>query len=240
MIESYLTQAMVIRGETALGDYLRTGQTDFGNIRKEAFTDLMSDCINRGIDIKRLCKRLYLESTALTKTAAYDGVISDQDYAQRMRLIIPVTANTGDAVFTLQGTDDEGVNYFDIALVSDDGTSGTTVTITDNQPDDYSYLLTSLYKKYRLKLISIGTTITYSKPYVIEEIYTTLHREKTRSNIYRSLISDMGDDFKGKYDLYQECYNKLLTEAKMVYDVGDDEEITEDEAKRESQNIVFN
>src|SRR3990167_7915537 len=238
MIESYLTQNMITRGETTIADYLRTGQTDFGDIRKEAFTDLMTDLINRNVLIRRLCIRFYLESTALTKTAAYDGVISDEDFGQRMRLVIPVTANTGDAVFTLQGTNDYGTTYDDITLVSDDETSGTTVTITDNQPDTYSYLLTSLYKKYRLKLISIATTITYSRPYLVEEIYTTIHREKTRANIYRSLMNT-SSEYSEKFNLYMGEYNRLLDEGKKIFDVGDDEEISEDESEQEPQNIIF-
>src|SRR3972149_3882450 len=143
MIESYVTQNMITRGETALGDYLRSSQTDFGNVWREAFSDLMTDLINRNVEIRRLCKRFYLESTALTKTAPYDGVISDEDFGQRLRLVIPITAITGTGVFTLQGTDDEGVNYFDISMVSDSGASSVTMSVTEDST--YSFSSTALF-----------------------------------------------------------------------------------------------
>jgi hypothetical protein len=235
MIESYLTQNMITRGETAIADYLRTGQSDYANIYKEAFTDLQMDLINRGYELRTLCKRLYIEETALTETAAYTGALSNEDFAQRMRLVIPVTAITGTAVFTLQGTDNGGTNYFDISLVSDNGTSGTTVAITAT--GTHTFLITSLYKKYRLKLISIGTTITYTS-YMIEEIYTHIHREKTRANIYRTLIS-ASPEYAEKMNLYLNEYNRLLTEGVKIVDVGDDEDISEGESEQEPLNIIF-
>ena len=235
MIESYLTQNMITRGETAIADYLRTGQSDYGDIRKEAFTDLQLELINRGYPLRQLCKRLYIEQTALTKTAAYTGATSDEDFAQRMRLVIPVTAITGTAVFTLQGTDDEGTNYYDISLISDDETQGTTVAITATGVA--SYLITALYKKYRLKLISIGTTITYTS-YMVEEVYTHIHRERTRANIYRSLISS-SPEYTDKMNLYLNEYNRLMTEGVKIVDVGDDEDISEGESEQEPLNIIF-
>ena len=235
MIESFLTQNMIIRGETAIADYLRTGQSDYGDIRKEAFADLQMDLINRGYALRRLCKRLYIEETALTKTAAYTGALSDEDFAQRMRLVISVTDKTGTGGFTLQGTDDEGTNYTDISLISDDETQGTTVIITTT--GTYSYLLTSLYKKYRLKVISAGTTVTYTS-YMIEEVYTHIHREKTRANIYRSLISS-SPEYTDKMNLYLNEYNRLLIEGVKIIDVGDDGDISEGEADQQPLNIIF-
>jgi hypothetical protein len=237
MIESYLTQNMITRGETAIADYLRSGQSDYGNIRKEAFTDLQLDLINRGYELRKLCKRFYLEKTALTKTAAYIGALSDEDFAQRMRLVIHITAQNGIAGFTLQGTDDEGVTYNDITLIADDETQGTTVTISTLPSAPASYLITSLYKKYRLKLITISTSITYTA-YMIEEIYTLIHREKTRAKIYQSLISS-SPEYTEKYNMYLNEYNRLITEGVKIVDVGDDEEIAEDEGKQEPLNIIF-
>jgi len=235
MIESFLTQNMIIRGETAIADYLRTGQSDYGDIRKEAFTDLQMDLINRGYELRKLCKRLYVEETSLTKTAAYTGAVSDEDYAQRMRLVLPVTVITGTGVFTLEGTDDDGANYTAVSLISDDETQGTTVSITSAAT--YSYLLTALYKKYRLKVISIGTTVTYTA-YLIEEVYTHIHTERTRANIYRSLIS-ASPEYTEKYNMYMDNYNRLITEGVKIIDVGDDEQISEDEGKQEPLNIIF-
>ena len=34
-------------------------------------------------------------------------------------------------------------------------------------------------------------------------------------------------------------YNRLLDEGKKIFDVGDDEEISQDESEQEPQNIIF-
>jgi hypothetical protein len=239
MVESFLTQNLLTRGETAIGDYLRTSQSDYSNIWKETFADLLLDLDTMGLKIRQLCERLSLQ-TSVTKTAAFNGTISSQDYAQRMRLVIPVSAVTGDAVFTLQGSDDSGTNYYDIQLVSDDGTAGTTVTIstaaTGNSAN--SYVITRLYEKYRLKLISIGTTVTYTG-YLIEEVYTTLHRDITRRKIYETLMAQDRDLYMIKFEEYAEKYNNRLAEARLRVDYTDDDFISKEEGEKRIANIRF-
>jgi len=240
MIETFLTENMVTRGEPALADYLRSGQSDFSSLRFEALTDLITDLIDSGFNVKRLCKRLSLQ-TSVTKTAAYTGALSDEDYAQRMRLVIDVTDITDNAVFTLQGTDDDGTNYYDISLIDDSNNSATTKTISAEATgnDANSYIITRPYKKYRLKLVSIGTTITYSA-YMIEEIYTTLHRDKTRSNIYQSLMAEQGDVWEGKYRQYLDKYEQRLSSARFIIDNDDDGTISQAEGDMDiATNIVF-
>ena len=188
MVESFVTQNLLTRGETSIADYLETGQSNYANLWKESFADLLLDLDAKGLKIKQLCERLSLQ-TSVTKTAAFSGSISSEDFAQRMRLVIPVSVLTGNAIFTLQGTDDSGTTWADIEMIADDGTSATTHTISAVAigDDANSYFFTRLYTKYRLKLISIGTTVTYIG-YLIEEVYTSLHRDRTRANIYRSII----------------------------------------------------
>ena len=238
MVESFLTTNMIERGEPAISDYLQTGQSDFSNIWQEARTDLLTDLIDSNLNVRQLCKQFSLQSS-VTKTAAFTGAISSEDFAQRMRLVIPVSVVTGSAVFTLQGTDD-GSTYLDITLVADDGTSSTTVTISTAAIGDSSnsYLITKLYKKYRLKLISITTTVTYTS-YMIEEIYTSLHRDKARAIIYRSLKSTGDDVWQGKFDEYIERYNSRMSTGKFVIDISDDESISEGEGEVHIQNVRF-
>ena len=239
MVESFVTQNILVRGETAIGDYLETGQSDYSNIWKEAFADLLLDLDSMDLDTRQLCERLSLQTSA-TKTAAFNGSASDEDYAHRMRLVIPVSAVTGDAVFTLQGTDDAGTTYADISLVGDDGTSGTTVTISAAAVGDSanSYLITKLYKQYRLKLISITTTVTYTA-YMIEEIYTALHRDRTRANVYRSLKATDGDIWNDRWEVYELMYKDRLSTGRFRVDYTDDNEISKTEGDKVISNIRF-
>jgi hypothetical protein len=239
MVESFITQNMVARGETAIGDYLETGQSDYSNLWKEAFADLLLDLDSMDLDTRKLCERLSLQ-TSVTKTAAFNGTISDEDFAHRMRLVIPVSVATDDAVFTLQGTDDGGSTWTAIEMVADDGTSATTHTISTAAigDDANSYLVMKLYKQYRLQLISIDTTTTYSA-YMIEEVYTALHRDKTRALIYRSLKMTEGDIWEDKWASYELMYNKRLAEGRLRVDYTDDNEISEREGDKVISNIRF-
>lgn len=236
MIESYLTHEMVIQGEPALDDYLRSTQVDFNDIKQESFTDLLKDLKDQNLRLKRLCTPLSLQSS-VTKTAAFDGTISAQDYVERLRLVIKVTAITGNGIFTLQGSDDGGTTYYDVDLVDSNFATSDAVTITETGA--HTFLLTNVYDKYRLQLVSIDTTITYSS-YLIEDTYTTMHREKTRMKIYSSLMSTPNDVWDNKYKYYQDSYLSMLSNTKFVYDSDESSAIDEDEANANiNQTITF-
>ena len=241
MIESFLTQNKIVAGETAIGDYLETGQSDYSKIWRESYGEMVQDFIDQGFITRLLCKRLSLQA-AVTKTAAFDGAISSRDYAQRVRVVISVSAITGSAIFTLQGTDDgteDSPTYEDVYLIGDDSASATTKTITTAAIGDNAntYLITRPYKQYRLRLISIGTTVTYSA-YMIEEVYTNLHRDKARAHIYRSLMATQDDVWEEKYTRYRNDYQERLNSGRFYYDADDDDTLEEAESQIDVQNEV--
>lgn len=227
MIESFLTHEMIISGEPALDDYLRSDQLDFSSIKDESFNEMLKDLIDQNLDIKKLGKRLSLQSST-TKTAVYTGVWSDEDFAQRLRLVIDVSAVTGNNSFTLQGTDDDGV------------TVETVITgMVISKKGKYTFLISSLYKNYRLNLTVAGTTITYSA-YMVEEQYTILHRLKTRADIYHSLMAAQGDMWQGKFEQYLMKYEKSLADTKFYYDEDDSGGISEGEGESNiNENVVW-
>jgi len=236
MIKSFLTESEVIKGEPALDDYLRANQVDFNDIMDEAFDELSSDLIDQNLEVMKICTPLSLK-TSVTQTAATDNAISDEDFAQRQRLVIDVTALTGNAVFTLQGTNDNGTTYTAISLRDKNGTKATSLAISEI--GEHSYFITHLYKKYRLQLISIGTTITYSS-YSIEDKILRLHKELTRKKIYGSLMANSGDGWESKYKYYENSYLTLLTSTKFAYDADDSGDIGEDEGETNiNQTIDF-
>lgn len=236
MIKSFLTHELTVRGEPALDQYLRDSQTDFTDIAKETFGDLLKDLKDQNLKLKRLCTPLSLQASE-TKTTAFDGAISNQDYAERLRLVINVTAITGNAVFSLQGSDDNGTTYENVSVVDNDSLSSETITI--NQAGEYSFSLTNLFEKYRLRLISIGTTITYSS-YLIEDTYTILHREITRMRIYGSLMANPNDVWESKYKYYTDSYMGMLANTKFAYDTDNSGDIDEEEGDINiNQTITF-
>jgi hypothetical protein len=153
-------------------------------------------------------------------------------------LELKATALTGAAIFQLEGTNNDGTVYYPVELVDVNGNVSETLTISAT--GTYVYFLNDYYKKYRLNLESIGTTVTYSAN-LYENIFTILHRDKTRAKIYKSLKSVQGDVWDGKYKEYLDSYERMLTNSKWYYDSDEDEEISESESDKESlsQNVTF-
>lgn len=237
MIKSFLTQEMVIQGEPALDDYLRSDQVNFDDIKLEAFQDMVKDFVDMNLILRRLSVPLAVQASQ-TLTATADGTITDEDYAQRGRLEIKATAITGTAIFQLEGTNDGGTVYYPVELVDINGNVSETLTIMAT--GTYVYFLNGYYKKYRFNLESAPTTITYSAN-LYENIFTILHRDKTRAKIYKSLKAIQGDLWDGKYKEYLDNYERMLTNSKWYYDSDEDEEISESESDKESlsQNVTF-
>lgn len=226
MVESFLTHDIVIKGEPSLDEYLGI-HSNWDEIKDESFREMLLDLKNQNLSLRKLCKRYSLESS-VTKTAAYDGSwTTDEDYQERLRLVIDVTALTGEAVFQLLGRDNSS------------GTGTEVVYEAITEAGKHTFLLNDVYKYYQLKLISVGTTITYSA-YLIEDTYTELHKLKTRAKIYHSLMATDGGEYQGKFEQYQSLYNNYLVNSKFVYDEDDSGDVSEDEAETNiNQDIRF-
>lgn len=216
MVETYLTDSLVIKGNPSLDEYRRTDQPTFEDIMAECWDDVLNDLIDMQMDVKKIYKRLSLQ-TSVTKTASFTGTLSDEDYAQRRRLLISST-QTGTAVFSLYGSDDDGV------------TNTLVDTYTLIESGSYNFRINMMYKKYRLDLISIGTTITYTAD-LVEDCFTDLHRDLTRSRIYEDLYSSSTDPvYKEKAEMMRSRYEQRLNTIKYSYDSDDSGNISEDEA----------
>ena len=168
MIKSFLTQEMVIQGEPALDDYLRDDQVNFDDIRLEAYEDMVKDFVDMNLNMRKLCIPLSLKTSGAV-TEATNGTITDEDYAQRNRLLIDVTALTGTAVFELQGTNDDGTTYVTIKVINKSGQTLSSIPVTEI--GEYVYYSTGFYKKFRLNLLSITTTVTFSAE-LYENLFT--------------------------------------------------------------------
>jgi len=236
MIKTFLTHSQVVQGEPALDDYLRSDEVNFDGIKNEAFGDMLKDLIDQNLELKRMCVPLSLQAS-VTKTAAFDGAISDEDLGQRTRLEIKVTTLTGNAVFSIEGTNDNGTTYEEVEVLDSSNDSYTNFAITTI--GTFVYSLTGIYEKYRLRLLSIGTTITYSAK-LYENTYTILHRDLTRKKIYGSLMAEQGDLWAGKYVFYRESYDTMIKTSKFYYDSDESGDYSEDESEKNlNVNVVF-
>ena len=219
MIESFITQEMILKGEPHLDNYLSDSQLSFDDIAEESFSEYLQDVKNQKFDLRKLGKQLSLQ-TEVSNTSAYTGTWTTEDYVERRRLVINITAQVGNAVFALQGSDDKTTIY------------DVKTDIQTAKAGKYNYIFNNVYKYYRLKLISIVTSITYTG-YLIETTFDFPIIFLTRAKIYHSLfLRDSSDAFEKKYELYMDKYRNLLTnETNYIYDADDTGDISEDEAE---------
>lgn len=233
MIESYLTTTDINNREPDLINYYPNGETDWSDALADAWEEVTQDIRDMGWNVRKLCKRYSLQ-TSVIKTAAFTGAVtSAEDYLQRLRLVVNVTAiatvRTGASVtFKLEGTNDDGVTYETV-------NSSISVTTTGNT----TVVFTNCYKKYRLSVTAFITitTITYSA-YLVETSFERIHLYKTLEIIYRLLNRLNGDVYSEKEDKYTKMYEDKLNNTRFAYDEDDDEEINESESEENNQDIV--
>jgi hypothetical protein len=229
MIESNLVIEDVIKREPSLEDYYSSRQTDWTNQFKDAFTELIEDVRNRNFNIRKLCKRLSLESS-VTKTAVFTGTKSSEDLLQRLRVCIEATSkDDGTIIYDIQGTnDDSDETYTTIKSIEVFNAGKTTST------------LDQCYKFYRLNITDLGTstTVTYSA-YLVETSFERLHLYKTLEYIYGSLIALDQDTYTAKRDYYRAEYLDLLNSTNFAYDEDDDGEIEDIEKNRNNTRVTL-
>lgn len=228
MVESFLTQDMIIQGEPSLRDYVFQMQVNYDDIIDESFREMLQDLQNQSLKLRQLCKRYYLESASLTKTSSYDGAwTTNPDEVERLRLVIETTAHSGTAFFRLEGrnsSSETGVNVLKFSV---------------SQAGKHSFLINDVYKYYRLRLMEVGASVTYERPYLIEDTYTYLHKLKTRAKIYHSLIATEGGEYQGKFEQYQTLYEYYLTNSKFPYDEDESGDIDQIEAEDDVTEVRF-
>ena len=227
MIEDFITHERLLKTEPAIDGYLSSTQINFDEIINDAFEEYLNDVKNQNYIVRKLGKRLSLQASVI-KTTAFDSAISDEDKVERRRLIIDISAITGTSVFSLQGSNDDGDNYTDVK---------TGIIIT--QEGNYDYTFWNVFKKYRLRLLSIGTTVTYSAD-LYETTFDFPLLYKKLSKIYYSLFHKSGDDaYQTKAENYENRYQQALSTTHYFYDEDDTGDISADEAEQDTRQIIF-
>lgn len=225
MVESKITQAILVKDEPAVADFLRTGESDVSTYITQALVQLNQDIKDRGYDLRRIGKRLSLYSST-TKTADATGTKTDEDYIERLRLTVNVTAKSGTSCyFTLQGTNDDSSETWTTITLDSDSTS-LTVTATGDTTQTFS----TPYRFYRLNFtLDTMTSLTYSA-YLVETTFEEPHKLLSLAKIFNSRrYADTSDIYSQKYHEYLELYYKKLDSMRIYSDDDDDDSISSSE-----------
>jgi hypothetical protein len=235
MIETNLQHQDLINNEPALEDQLSSNQVDFQEMISMAYRLMIQDIKNQNIEIRRLCKKLWLQETSKTvTTATYNSDTSNEDFVERMRWVINVTSLTGVALFTLQGRYKTSETWTSIRTVQITETGIHKFLVLEVRPNQEL----EIYKYYRIQKVDATSTVTF-RSYLVEMTYENLHLFKTLGMIFENLATKGDDIYRNKAEKYTSIYDKYLVENKYYYDSDDDQKIDEIESESDYREIIL-
>ena len=235
MIETNLRHEDLIKNEPMLEDYKHDNQVNYQETISTAYGLMIQDIKNQNIEIRRLCKKLWLQETAKTVTAtSYNSAESKEDRVERLRWVIQVTALSGTAIFTLQGRNSSSETWTSIKTVQINEKGNHKFLVLEIRPN----IDLEIYKFYRIQKVDTSSTVTYQS-YLVEMTYENLHLWRTLALVFENLVMKGEDVFRSKADKYYEMYMNYLVNNKYYYDEDDDGEISESESEADYRNIVI-
>ena len=218
MLKTFVTHARVVEFEPRIADYLATGQSDYSTIVEKAKEVLTQGLKMNALELKKLCIPLSLQASA-AQTTSFTGAKSDVDVFERRIWYIDLTVQSGgDAVFTLEGTND---------LTSETWTEITTQSIS--AVGEANVIFDDVYSYYRVNYA--GTSATYSSD-LYEESFYLAHAFKSLEMIYVTHQKMVGSIWGSKAQEYLELYDKQMKNIKFTYDYNASGTISEGEASR--------
>ena len=234
MIETNLLHEDLINNEPMLESHLHKSQVDYQQAIKTAYRLMIQDIKNQNLFIRKLCKKLWLQETSATATAAvYTSATSKEDFVERNRWVINVSAlSSGPAIFHLQGRNKATETFTTINTQQVVEPGVHKFLVTDALPNTEL----EIYRYYRIYKSDTSSTVTF-KSYLIEMTYENLHLWKTLSLIFETLAVKGEDIFRSKAEKYAEMYNYYLVNNKYYYDANDDGEINEVEQEADYRKI---
>lgn len=236
MIETNLKHQDLINNEPMLENHLHDSQVDYQEAISTAYRLMVQDIKNQSIEIRRLCKKLWLQETSKTLTAAAGYTAeSKEDRVERLRWVINVSAlSSGPAIFQLQGRNSSADSYTTINTVQVSEKGIHKFLVLEIRPN----IELDIYKYYRVYKKDTSSSVTF-RSYLVEMTYENLHLWKTLALVFESLAMKGEDIFRSKADKYNDMYNYYLVNNKYYYDSDDDDEISEIEAEADYRNIVI-
>jgi len=236
MIETNLVHEDIVNNEPILQNHLHDSQVDYQTAISTAYGLMVQDVKNQNHDIRKLCKRLYLQETEKTVTAeTYNGATSKEDRVERLRWVIKVTAlTTNPATFALQGKNKTSDSWTTIKTVIIDNKGIHKFKVLEVRPN----VELEIYKYYRIQKTDSTSTLTFTS-YLVETTYENLHLWRSLALIFEDLVTKGEDIFRSKADKYLDMYDHYLVNNKYYYDSEDDGEIGEVETESDYRRVVL-
>lgn len=205
-----------------LSKYLWQGETNYNKQKQIAETIVSNDFKAKGYLLRQLRPQLDLRVSGTTVTVATTETATDEDIANRTRIVINTVYVSGTATVYLEGSDDDDTYVaVKFATTANTYTNGLTITATA----ETTGLIEKVYTYYRCK--SAGT-IDYDC-YLVEDLYDLFYAYKWLSLICYNVSSENNDQFYLKGELYDKMYSDLWSSCTYFIDKDDSGDLSEDE-----------
>lgn len=235
MLKNFVTDTMLKSYYPTIASYLPPTYSDFSVPILEAFNLLQDELIAKGYEPRKLmipldALRLMTETavqnvlTPLTATAAVTKLHID-GVAGFRRCVITPTVCTGSVVINWEGSNDQDC---------DDDTEPTSWALikafTFTSAVAQSFVTVDEYKYYRIKVVSVGTTITFTAG-IYETYCDRWIMWKAFQMIFASMSKDPDDVWAQRANYAQTNFETALNAYKVMIDEDDDNLVDPDQEK---------
>lgn len=217
--KNYITEEELKAYLPELSKLLWSDEVNYSKQMNEAVNTVISDLVYKGYDPTDLMPQLVLRSSGSIITANETGE-SVPETAARSRFIYNVVSisSIDDKSITLEGS-----------YNNSEWTAIDTFTVTGT--GQFTKIITSLYKYYRVKAVVTGGSLDYSA-YLAETTYDRLISAKWLELILLDRYTEENDHYHLKMKYFRSEYEKLWDSIRFWSDKNNDGSIQASESNR--------
>ncbi len=203
-MKNYITEEYIKGFIPELAKYLWHGEADHSKQKEKAEQIVLSDFLARGYRPVMLQNELVLANSMEALNEEVITPPSEEDKLSRARFVYEIKEITADEIsISLEGSND---------LMKWD----ELVQINTNAPVSSSFLLSEMYKHYRIKINAENGGVTLSA-YLTETAYDLFFAYKWLQLILEDSIVSENDGYMIKAKLFEEKYNGLWANNTFFY-----------------------
>jgi len=210
MLTNYVVDADLKQYHPNLNKQLWSQQSTYANQINEAFSIVLDDFHNMGVNPRLLQTPLLLNSETIATSTTGTGVKANDDETvdnNYRRIVFDVTAISGTWSVILDGATGDA-DYREVASMTADSVGVQSITFTPQ------------YRWYRVRTVS-GTTLSYSAK-LVETIFDRCVVYKAFSIIFSDFRKSQGDSWDLLASSYDSKYDAAMKSIKYTLDSNED------------------
>ncbi len=218
--KNYITEEELKAYLPEITRLLWNDEADYSKQKTEAVKTVIADLVNRGSSPLKLMPELKLRESGNIITGNETGGSKDDKASLRSRFVWNVISlgSADEKTLILEGSfDNSDWDVIGLFTISSTG--------------EFSRVITSLYKYYRVRVLVAGGSLDYSAS-MVETSYDRLISSKWLELILLDRYTEENDQYHLKMKYFRNEYEKLWDTIRIWEDENDDGSIQANEASR--------